>query len=279
MTGARREWVAFAAVVRKEWIVLMRYWPNTAMVLGEAVLMPLFYWAQATGFEGGSGAARAAFAERAGTANVPAFIYLGWAVFMWVSLMIWGPGAALRQEKMQGSLESLVLTPVSRFSLLHGPAVAHLIPTLLIFSVVGTMLRLVFGVPLTAGRAAFGLAVLLLAIPAVLGLSALVSVVVMGFRDSAGITSTVRGLIGLLCGVTYPLVVLPEWVHPVSWAIPVTVVVDSLRTAVLSGPHALDLAARAGTLLAVGVAMITLGHLSLGLAFRRLERTGRMGQF
>lgn len=279
MTGLRREAIAFGGMVRKEWIVLMRYWPNTLMVLGEAVLMPLFYWAQAAGFEGGSVAARSAFADRAGTANIPAFIYLGWAVFMWVSLMIWGPGASLRQEKMQGSLESLVLTPVSRFSLLHGPAVAHLLPTLLVFSVVGTMLGLVFGVPLTVGRVAFGLFVLVLSIPAVMGLSALVSVVVMGFRDSAGITSTVRGLIGLLCGVTYPLAVLPGWVHPVSWAIPVTVVVDSLRTSVLLGPQALDLVLRTTTLLAVGAVMIAVGHVSLGAAVRRLERTGRLGQF
>jgi ABC-2 type transport system permease protein len=273
------EVTAFGGMVRKEWQLLMRYWPDTFLVLAEAILMPLAYWAQAEGFEGNDPAARAAFADRSGTDQIAAFIYLGWAVFMWVSTMIWGPGASLRQERMQGSLETLVISPVSRFTLLYGPAVAHLMPTVLVFSAVAAMLRFVFGVDLGPGEVAGGIAVLVLSIPAVLGLSALVSVVVMRFRDSNGINAAARGLVGILCGVTYPLAVLPGWIHPVSWSLPITAVIDSLRAAVLGAPAAGSLAAELLLLVVAGVATGALGVWALGASLRTLARTGRLGQY
>jgi ABC-2 type transport system permease protein len=274
-----RELIAFGGMVRKEWQVLMRYWPDTFLVLAEAVLMPLAYWAQAEGFEGNDAAARSAFADRSGTDQIAAFIYLGWAVFMWVSTMIWGPGASLRQERMQGSLETLVISPVSRFTLLYGPAVAHLMPTALVFAAVAAMLRLVFGVDIGPAEAVGGIAVLVISIPAIMGLSALVSVIVMRFRDSNGINAAARGLVGILCGVTYPLAVLPGWIHPVSWSIPVTSVIDSLRAAVLEGHGASDLAGQLVLLGLAGVATGALGIWALGASLRTLARNGRLGQY
>jgi ABC-2 type transport system permease protein len=274
-----REVTAFGGMVRKEWQLLMRYWPDTFLVLAEAVLMPLAYWAQAEGFEGDDPAARAAFADRSGTDEIAAFIYLGWAVFMWVSTMIWGPGASLRQERMQGSLENLVISPVSRFTLLYGPAVAHLMPTVLVFSAVAVMLRFVFGVDISLAQAAGGVGVLVISIPAILGLSALVSVTVMRFRDSNGINAAARGLVGLLCGVTYPLAVLPDWIHPVSWSIPITAVIDSLRAAVLGGSAAADLNGELALLVLAGVATGWFGVWALGASLRTLARTGRLGQY
>lgn len=271
--------VAFGGMVRKEWQVLLRYWPDTVMIVFEAVVMPLAFWAQARGFEGDDPASTAAFAARSGTVEIAAFIYLGWAVYTWVSNMIWGPGSSLRQERMQGSLETLVLTPVSRATLLFAPAVAHLLPTALVFSSVAAMLRLVFGVDISPAQAAAGIAVLVVSTPAILGLSALVSVSVMRYRDSDGINQAVRGLVAILCGVTYPLAVLPEWVHPISWAIPVTSVIDSLRSAVLGGPETLDATGRLLPLLGAGLLAGAFGIWALGRSFRTLARTGRLGQF
>jgi ABC-2 type transport system permease protein len=275
----RREVVAFAATVRKEWQVMMRYWPSMVMLVAETILLPLAYWAQATGFEGGDHNAAAAFAQRSGTNSVAGFIYLGWAVYMWINTMIWGPGSSLRKERMQGSLESLFLTPVSRFTLLFAPSIVQLVAAALEFTAVGAMLRLAFHVPIGPAQIAVGVSVVLASIPVLFALSALVGICVMRVRDSNGINSALRGLIGVLCGITYPVAVLPGWVQPISRALPVTAVLDSLRSAVLNSVAFAGLWKRSVILLAAGVVIGAVASVLLRLTLRSVRHTGRLGQF
>jgi ABC-2 type transport system permease protein len=275
----RRGAIAFAATVRKEWQVMMRYWPALVMLLLETILIPLAYWAQAAGFEGGDDRAAAAFAQRSGTDSVAGFIYLGWAVYMWITTMIWGPGSSLRKERMQGSLESLFLTPVSRFTLLFAPSTAQLIPTAVQFTAVGLMLRLVFGVPLGVREIAAGVAVVMASIPVLFALGALVGVSVMRTRDSNGVNAAIRGLIGVLCGITYPIAVLPGWIQPISHALPVTGVLDTLRSAVLNDAAFSYLWDQSVVLISVGTGVGVLAAVLLRLTMRSVRRTGRLGQF
>jgi ABC-2 type transport system permease protein len=273
------EAIAFAATVRKEWQVMMRYWPNTVMLLLESVLVPLGYWAQAAGFAGGDQQAVDAFAGRSGTTDVAGFIYLGWAVYLWITSMIWGPGTSLRKERMQGSLENLFLTPVSRVTILFGPATTQLFPAALMFTVVGLMLRFVFDVPLGPVRLLSGLLVVIASIPVLFGLAALVGLSVLRVRDAAGINSAVRGLVGILCGITFPIAVLPGWIQPVSRSLPVTQVLYALRSSVLQQPALAAVWSRALILLALGLGIGAAAVIMLGWVLRSSQRNGRLGQY
>jgi ABC-2 type transport system permease protein len=273
------EAIAFAATVRKEWQVMMRYWPNTVMLLLESVLVPLGYWAQAAGFAGGDQHAVDAFASRSGTTDVAGFIYLGWAVYLWITSMIWGPGTSLRKERMQGSLENLFLTPVSRVTILFGPATTQIFPAALMFTVVGLMLRFVFDVPLGPVRLLSGLLVVIASIPVLFGLAALVGLSVLRVRDAAGINSAVRGLVGILCGITFPIAVLPGWIQPVSRSLPVTQVLYALRSSVLQQPALAAVWSRALILLALGLGIGAAAVIMLGWVLRSSQRNGRLGQY
>lgn len=259
--------------------MLMRYWLNSLLLIVAAILVPLGYWAQAAGFAGGDQAAIDAFADRSGTADVAGFIYLGWAVYLWISQMIWGPGLALRNERMQGTLEMIFLSPVSRLTILMGPASAQLVPAALIFTVVGLMLRFVFRVPLGATQLVDGLVVILASIPVLFALGAIVSVSVLRFRDAEGISAAVRGFLGILCGITYPIAVLPGWVRPISRALPPTQVLTALRTAVLQPGGVPGLWARVAGFLMLGAAMGAVATTILGRTLHSAQRSGRMGQF
>mgnify|MGYP001301200008 CR=1 FL=1 len=258
---------------------MMRYWPNTALLLLEAILMPIAYWAQAAGFEGGDPQAAEAFEQRSGTSSVAGFIYLGWVVYMWVTMVVWGPGTSLRKERMQGSLEALFLTPVSRFTLLFGPSTTQLVPTALLFTVVGLMMRYVFDVPLDARQILVGVLVVIASIPLLFGLAALVGVSVMRIRDASGLNSALRGLIGIFCGITYPIAVLPEWIQPISRALPITMVVDALREAVLRHAKLAEVWSRSLILLAFGVIICATAMALFKLVLRNIRRTGRLGQY
>ena len=212
-------------------------------------------------------------------AGIAGFIYLGWAVFMWITTMVWGPGSSLRKERLQGSLESLLVTQVSWFTLLFAPAVTQLLPAALQFLTVGLMLRLVFSVPIGLAETAAGVGVVLASIPVLFALGALVNVCVLRARDSNGINNGLRGLIGLLCGITYPVAVLPDWVQPISHAIPVTEVLDTLRSAVLGAAALSTIWSRSLVLLAAGVGIGVAAILLMRLTWSSIRRTGRLGQF
>lgn len=279
MSRVAHEAVAFGAVVRKEWLVLWRYPVNLVVTLGMAVLLPAAYVAQAYGFAGDSQQAVDAFTQRSGTPELAGFIYLGWAVFMWISMMLWGPGMMLREQQMQGSLEAVFLTPVSRFALLFGPAAAHMAPAVMVFAVVGLMLRFVFGVPISWGNLVGGLLVVAASVPVLFALGAIFAVSVLRFRDAEGISGAVQGLVTVLCGITYPIAVLPGWLQPISEALPPTQVLVALRAAVLQPVGSEGTLRRVLVLLLAGVVVGAAAILLLGRSLRSAQQTGRLGQY
>jgi ABC-2 type transport system permease protein len=270
---------AFGAAVRKEWRILRRYPVTFATKVFWPVVLPMVYLYQARGYAGGDQRALGAFADRAGTVQIAAFLYIGWAVFMWLTIVLWGPGTSLREEQMRGSLESLFLTPAARWVLLFGPAPAHLLVAFWMFCVVGVTLWLGFGVVIGLGAALHALLVIVVSVPVLFGIGALLATAVMRFQDVSGLMQALRGLFTLLCGVTFPVAVLPAWAREVGEALPPTHVIGGLRSALLAGAGVAELR---GTLLVLGLLGVGLVIAALA-AFRASERavlrTGRLGGF
>jgi ABC-2 type transport system permease protein len=264
---------AFGAAARREWRTIRRYPTFGLGLLFWPVMLPAVYVVQAQGFAGGDPRALAAFAERSGTTDVAGFLYVGWSVYMWLSIVLWGPGTALRTEQVRGSLEALFLSPVSRLVILFGPAAAHVVVALWMFLVVGVALRLGFGVAPGPAEVLRALAVIVLSVPALYGLGALFATTVLRFGEVHGLVMIVRGLFTVLCGVTFPIVVLPDLARAAAMAMPPTYVIGGLRAALLAGADMVDLLPDLAILLALGVALCLLAV----IAFRRTERYARRG--
>jgi ABC-2 type transport system permease protein len=264
---------AFGAAAMKEWRLLRRYPGRFLGFMFLPIALPLAYVYQAQGYAGGSQAAVNAFAQRAGTAEIAGFLFLGWAAYMWISMILWGPGTALREEQVRGSLEALFMTPVSRLVILFGPVVSQILWALWMFAVVGGALVLLFGLsisPLAALRAA---GVILVAVPALYGLGALFAAVVLRFGEVGALVQVVRGLFTVFCGMTFPIVILPEWARAVALALPPTYLIGDLRSVLLASSDLASLAPSLVILLALGVGLCGFAI----VAFRRTERFARRG--
>jgi len=279
MHQAHREYVALVGSTRKELQVILRYKAPLIGLAVTAFLAPLSYFAQAKGFAGENAAALEAFSSRTGTTELAGFLYLGFVVYLWISQILWGPGTALRQERVQGSLEPVLLTPVSRVTLLIGPALAQVVPAAVIFSTVGVVLRFVFGLRIGAAGVLRGAGVVLASLPVLVAIGALLGVITLGMRDADGVADALRGLVAVLCGVTYPVVVLPEWLQPISLALPPTQIIDQLRGAVLGSATLGDAASRAWWLIGSGLVLGAAALVLLRLVMRRALVTGRLGQY
>jgi len=265
---------AFGATARKEWRTVRRYLANLAFVVFWPLVLPAVYVLEARGFAGGEARALGAFAARAGTAEVAGFLYLGWAVFIWLTIVLWGPGASLRDEQLRGSLESLFLTPSPRWAILFGSAPAHLVLAMAMLATVGLTLRLGLGLAVGPAAALRALAVVAASVPLLFGTGALLGALVLWLRDASGLFMLLRGLFTVLCGVTYPVAVLPGWAQATAAALPPTHVIGALRAALLGGARLAQLWETIALLAAVGLGLCAAAVLLLG----RVERHARHGR-
>jgi ABC-2 type transport system permease protein len=162
---------AFGAAARKEWQIIRRYPTALLGIVIWPLVLPGVYLLQAHGFWGGDSRSLQAFAQRTGTTDLAGFLYVGGAIFNWVSIVLWGPGMTLRNEQLRGTLEELFLTPAARLTLLFGPAPAYVLEVIWMFGIIFLALRFGFGIPIGPAAGLRALAILAISTPVLCSLS------------------------------------------------------------------------------------------------------------
>ena len=270
---------AFFAAARKELRQQRRYPTLFLGLLFWPVLLPASWVLMGHAYSGNDPQALAAFAERAGSTNVAGFVFVGYAMYMWLSSLLWGSGTALRQEQVRGSLEAVFVTPASRLVPLFGPGVATLIPMAATFVVMGVALWVLFGVVPPLGAVLQAAVVVILGVPALYAIGTLFAASVLRFGEVAPIVQLIRGMFVLACGITFPVAMLPVWAQVWAWLMPPTYIVEDLRRVLLQGAGLGEVAPHIAIVLTI--AMLT-ALLAIAV-FRFLEtsarRSGMLGRF
>ena len=270
---------AFGAAVRKELRTVRRYPTQWMGLIFWPVLLPASYVLMGQAFSGADPRSIAAFAERAGTAQVAGFVFIGFAMYMWLSTILWGPGTALRTEQMRGSLEAVFLTPSSRLVALFGPPAAAL-PTLVItFVVMGIAMWLLFGVVLPPGGVLRSLVVVAFALPALYAIGALFASGVLRFGEIGPIVQLVRGLFVLTCGITFPVLMLPAWAQTLAAVLPPTYIVQGIRAVLLRGLELGDVAGDIVVTLGLSLLFAAFAIVTFRVLERGARRNGMLGRY
>lgn len=259
----------------------MRRYPTTLMgTIFWPVLLPAVWVLMGQAYSGGGDPqALDAFASRAGTTGIALFVFIGYLMYMWLSALLWGPGTALRQEQLRGSLEAVFLTPVSRLVPLFGPTLTNAIWIVLDLFVMGIAAWVLFGVVLSIQGVLLALAITVVGVPAMYAMGALFGAGVLRFGEIGPAVQFTRGALSLLCGITFPIAMLPGWAQATATAMPPTHIVDGMRNALLRSAGPVDLLPTAGVLLGLAVVF---GVLAV-VVFRWLEasarRSGMFGRY
>ncbi len=271
---------ALGAAGRMSFRTLRRYPANFIGQIFWPVMLPAVWVLMGQAYSGGGDPqAIDAFASRSGTSGVTVFVFVGYAMYMWLSTLLWGPGTALRQEQIRGSLEAVFLTPVSRLVPLFGPTLTNIVWVLFQLVVMGLAVWLLFGVVLPVQGILLTLLVTFAGLPAMYAMGSLFGALVLRFGEIGPAVQFVRGSLSLLCGITFPIVMLPAWAQATSTAMPPTYIVAAIRDVLLKGATPLDLAPTAAVLLLLAV---TFGVFAV-VIFRVLEtsarRSGMFGRY
>jgi ABC-2 type transport system permease protein len=271
---------ALRAAGLMSWRQIRRY---PALLIGTIfwpVLLPAVWVLMGQAYSGGGDPdALNAFASRAGTTGVTLFIFVGYLMYMWLSALLWGPGTALRQEQIRGSLEAVFLTPVSRLVPLFGPTLTNFIWIAMDLVVMGVAVWLLFGVVLSLEGVVLAAAITVIGVPAMYAMGALFGAGVLRFGEIGPAVQFTRGGLSMLCGITFPIAMLPDWAQATASVMPPTHVVDAMRNALLKSAGPLDLLPAAASLIGLAFAF---GGLAI-VVFRWLEasarRSGMLGRY
>ncbi len=182
------------------------------------------------------------------------------------------------QDKWQGTLPGMMVTPANRVALFVGRAMFQVLLSALISAAGLLYAATVFGVNFGSADFLGIAAVVLVTSAAMISFGLLISAVGLYMRTAMIVANIFLFITLLLSGVNFPVSALPVWLQPVSWTIPLTYGTEALRSAI-SGASLLQLLPVLGWEGLDGFIVLLVGF-ALFTGFETLSRrTGRFEEY
>lgn len=164
-----------------------------------------------------------------------AFVLIGVAFTDYLFVAVNSFGDEIRKGQMLGTLEAMLVTPLSSTGILVYSSLYQFVFTTLRVVVYLATGVLFFGVQLHVSHVATLLFVLVLTILSFWGIGLLSAAFVIVFKQKSPISWAVGALSGLFGGVMFPVEILPAWLKPVSALLPITYSLEAMRMVLLDG--------------------------------------------
>jgi ABC-type polysaccharide/polyol phosphate export permease len=227
---------------------------------------------RATG-AGGGAAAAGALAH-----GYFAFAAVGQAVLRVVQVGTSSIATRLRTEQTTGTLETL-LTSAAPTPLVILATGAFDLLSAVVSGIVTLALAALFGMPLGATPASAA-AVLLIGLPGMVALFAALGVAVgafvLVFKQGAALIGLMTSVLALLCGAFFPVATLPRPLGSLARLLPLTWVLDILRSGLLDGHTAWG---HLGLLLASAAVLLPASLLLFQAAVHTARRRGTLAHY
>ncbi len=185
---------------------------------------------------------------------------------------------AVRGEQTMGTLESVLMTPVSvPVLVLSSSAWAFLwsLGSAVLFIGGGALL---YGIPI---RGSLALAVLLIALTTLIfiAMGILSASFVMVWKRGDPVGPIVSVLFFLLGGVIYPVTILPDWLQRIAALLPITHAGQAVRDVLIRGEGLGFVTDHVFVLLAYAAVLVPLSIAAFSRAVRRATRDGTLLQY
>lgn len=207
------------------------------------------------------------------------FVAVGIAISSFMAVALGRVYNVIRQEQLQGTLESLFLTPTSYTTIQLGSVVYDLayvpIRTLLFFA----MVTLFFPAEFDWTGLLPTVAILLAFIPFVWGVGVMAAAWTLTFRRGTAVIGIFTTIATLGAGTYFPTEVFPDWVQSIVQFFPLTVALEGARNALLGGAGWSDVAATVGYLIPFAIASTLGGLWAFRAALLRERRSGTLGTY
>jgi len=177
-------------------------------------------------------------------------------------------GTALAREREIGTLDGLLMAPISRASIILGKTLAQTIRNLLQGALIITLAILVFNVHIR-GNPLLIAAILVLGTLAFLGLGILATSIAREQESAQFILGFLQFPMMFLSGILFPIEQMPVPLQMVSRVLPLTYAIDALRKVMILGSGIDAIVFPLTILVAIGVVTVALGVPLFDRAVRR----------
>jgi ABC-2 type transport system permease protein len=206
-----------------------------------------------------------------------AFILVGLA-FMDVLLQGLGPlPQAIHDHQRAGTLEPMMLAPISDFSLLTSFWLFKFFLSLIRMTALMSFGFIVLGF----WHSANPVSVLLVLIPAeltFLAIGAFSAAFVILVKEGDPVRFAYTGITTILGGAFFPVSALPDWIEPLAYLVPLTYALDGIRSG-LDGGSPADVMPHIVILTAMAAVMLPAGLYAFRWSIRRAKQEGSLGEY
>jgi ABC-2 type transport system permease protein len=207
------------------------------------------------------------------------FVAVGIALSSFTGIALARVYTVMRQEQLQGTLESLLLTPTSSSTIELGSVVYDLayvpIRMVLFFGLTTVLVGTDFH---WVGLLAM-MPLLLTYIPFAWGIGIMAAAWTVTFKRGTGAIGLLTTLLTLGSGAYFPLDVLPGWAQSLARVNPMAIALRGARDALLGGASFSDIVPQTLALIPFAAASVVLGTLAFRAALARERRRGTLGLY
>ncbi len=205
-----------------------------------------------------------------------AFALVGVAFFDYLSVSLTAFDNGLIEARSNGTLEALLVTETPP-TLILGASAAY--PFALLAMRTAIYLAwgaVVFHFPVREANWGGALIILVFSVLAFAGLGIISTSYLLLFKRGNPARWLIIGASGLLCGVMYPVSVLPPALQRIAWLIPVTYSLEGMRRALLSGAGFSELWPFVRALFFFSLILLPLSSVIFAWALRQTKITGTL---
>ena len=210
--------------------------------------------------------------------NVSGFLLAGMIGLICWSSSVWWSGSAIENERYEGTIAALFLTPASRVAVVIGHGLGGLLYMVPSFAVIGLL-----GV-ITGAR----LNIVSLAAVVASGLALIVASLAMGFllasffiltRRANLMANIIQHPLYLVGGFMVPRDQLPAWLYWISEAMPIAHAVDAFRASLLASASLGDVSNALLATLLTSSLFVLIGILGIRKVEHVAKRSGQLDLF
>ncbi len=203
------------------------------------------------------------------------FVIVGNAVFIYIYASVFVTGRVMFFARMQGVLDPLFLTPMSRVGYMMGAVLNGMLNSTIDF-VVLIGIGLLFGIDLSSLNVTVFFPGLLMTLVALFGLGLVMNGVTLTLRDQVNTANFLQTLLYTFSGVVVPIEMMPGWAQVISQLSPLTHGLRIVRGSLREGVTLSDFYPEFRTLIIMSVAMLVIGVFFLRAIERNLKKNSKL---
>ncbi len=211
--------------------------------------------------------------------NYFSYVLLSMAFFSYIGSGIGSFSLRLRLEQMQGTLESILLTPTKPYVILLGLGLWNIIFSSLNAAVYIVLGYFVFKINFSGINIISTILILTLSIICFSGLGIISASFIIIFKKGNPVGWIINTLQGLLSGVYFPITVMPPFLQFAAKCFPITYAIRAIELAVYKGYNISQLKLEMTVLFISCIILLPLSKLSFEHALNIARRQGSLCQY